>query len=202
MGVTRRFCIAPALARLIMRERPTMRVVEGHFLPSDDRLAYVLFEDNTCTLVLITKPGSEAEEQERTGLPAKQGQFLLEVCTGTLVCYRVSLAIGDGREAFVSSFSIPGSLHLVEVVFEGQQQADQFVPPLWFGPEITDDVTFEHNTMATRGMPEQALVPITDTSIHAVLDLFDDIERSRWSPVRGEVEPLRAVQRTKASGSQ
>lgn len=193
MAVVRRFLLSPAVARLIMRERPATRVVEGHFQPSDNRLAYVLFEGDTCNLVLISNPGSEAEEEERTEVTAKQGKFLLEVCIGTLVCHLVPLSIGKGLEALVSSFSIPGPLHLIEVEFMDQEQASEFVPLLWFGAEVTDDQTFEHNAMATRGMPEQTLVPISDASIHAVLDLLEDAARSQWSPSPRVVEPLRAV---------
>lgn len=197
----RRFLVASSLARLITRERPATRIVEGHFAPSDNRLSYVLFEDNACSLVLITNPGAADEEEDRTEVPSRQGQFLLEVCAGTLVWHRVPLALDAGRNAWIKSFSVPGSLHMIEVEFQDTQQADGFTPPLWFGPEVRDDPAFEHSAMAVAGLPKQPPVPLTDVGLHAVLDLLDGGGRPRWSaprPVESVVEPFRPVQRTGA----
>lgn len=195
MNVVRRFLLSSSLARLISRERPATRIVEGHFPASDGRQSYVLFEDSKCDLVLITTAGSAEAEEERTEVPSKQGQFLLEVCAGTLVYHRVSLPLEGGRNAWLASFSVPGSLHLIEVEFEDQQQAAGFAPPLWFGPEVVDDPSFEHNAMAVDGFPQQPDVPISDVSLHAVLDLLDGGRSSSalyGRHAHGVVQPLRA----------
>jgi hypothetical protein len=206
MKAVRRFLLASSLARLITRERPASRIVEGHFAPSDDRLSYVLFEDNTCSLVLITNPGAAEEEEERTEVPSKQGQFLLEVCAGTLVWHRVSLPLEEGRAAWIKSFSVPGALHLIELEFEDVQRADEFAPPLWFGPEVRDDPAFEHNSLAVAGLPKPQPVPLTDVSLHAVLDLLDGGGRPRWPAqarqAQAVVEPFRPVQRPGAEPPQ
>ena len=202
MKVVRRFLLASSLARLITRERQATRIVEGHFPPSDNRLSYVLFEENACSLVLITNPGGAQEEEDRTEVPSKQGQFLLEVCAGTLVWHRVAVVLDDGRDAWVKSFSVPGSLHLIELEFDDQKQGTGFAPPLWFGPEIRDDPGFEHNAMAISGLPKQPSVPLTDVSLHAVLDLLDGGGRPRWAgqarQSQGVVEPFRPAQRNEA----
>jgi CYTH domain-containing protein len=202
MRLVRRFLIASSLARLITRERPATRIVEGHFAPSDNRMSYVFFEDDTCSLVLITNPGAPDEEEDRTEVPPKQGQFLLEVCAGTLVWHRLSLPLESGQEAEIKSFSVPGSLHLIELGFEDQKQADNFTPPLWFGPEVREEPAFDHNAMAVSGIPKQPPVPVTDVSLHAVLDLLEGRARPRWPANSGAgsavVERLRPVQRTSA----
>jgi CYTH domain-containing protein len=199
MRPVRRFLLAPSLARLMLREQSTARMVEGHFPASQGRLSYVLFEDNACSLVLISNPGSPDEEEERTEVPGKQGQFLLEVCAGTLVYHRAKVPVGGGREALVSSYSIPGPLSLIEVELDDRQQADAFVPPIWFGPEVSDNEGFDHNAMATAGLPAQPIVPLTDAALNAVLDILDFGGRPQrpaipMRPNSGTVEPLRPAQ--------
>ncbi|HEX2257714.1 MAG TPA: hypothetical protein VHG92_13645 [Afifellaceae bacterium] len=195
----RRYLFASSLARLLLREQSVARVVEGHFPASQGRQSYVLFEDNTCSLVLISNPGSPDEEEERTEVPGKQGQFLLEVCAGTLVYHRAMVPIGGGRDAVLSSYSVPGSLHLIEVEFADRQQADSFMAPIWFGPEVTGEEGFDHNAMAIAGLPKQPIVSLSDAGLNAVLDILDFGGRPQRAaiPLRqatGIVEPLRPAQ--------
>jgi len=199
MRTARRYLVASSLARLLLREQSPVRVVEGHFPPSQGRRSYVLFEDSTCNLVLISEPGSADEEEERTEVPSKQGQFLLEVCAGTLVYHRALVPIGGGREAAICSYSVPASLHLIEVEFQDGKQAGAFVPPIWFGPDVSDDEGFDHTAMATAGLPKQPLVPLSDAAVNAVIDLLDFGGRPQRPaiPLRagnGAVEALRPVQ--------
>lgn len=172
MRIARQFLLASSLARLLAREASAVRIVEGHFPASENRLSYVLFEDSTCNLVLITNPGSPVPDEERTEVTPKQGQFLLEVCAGTLAYHRISVALGGGREAHVNSFSIPGPLNLIEMDFDDQEQADAFAPPIWFGPEVTDEPGFDRHAIATAGLPAHSEVPVSDASVQAVLDLL------------------------------
>lgn len=175
MSTIRRFLVASSIARLITRERSAKRIVEGHFPASDDRLSYVLFADSLCQLVLVTNPGSDSEEEERTEVPAKQGEFLMQVCTGSLAYQRCSVDVG-GHAAHLSSFRIPEGLHLIEVEFEDPGQAPEFEPAAWFGLEVTGEAGYDHNTIATIGLPHQPEVALSDDALHAVLDLLEGPE--------------------------
>jgi hypothetical protein len=196
MSTARRFLLASSFARILLRECSANRVVEGHFPASHNRLSYVLFGDSTCSLVLVTNPGSPEAEVERTEVPGKQGQFLLEVCAGTLVYQRIVIGIDGARHAAITSFSVPGPLHLVELEFEDGEQADAFSAPIWFGPEVTGDPAFDHHAIATNGLPTQQAAPLSDASLHAVLDLLDGDSRSqsdlRGRQAHGVVEPFRS----------
>jgi CYTH domain-containing protein len=180
MSVSRRFLVASSVARLIMRERSGTPIVEGHFPASDDRLSYVLFQGTGCQLVLITKPGADAEEEEWTDVPAKQGEFLMEVCAGRLAYHRCLLEIG-GQQAHLESFRIPDRLHLIEIRFDGPDHAKAFEPPLWFGPEVSGDAGYEHNAIATNGRPDQPEIALSDDAIHALLNLVDQSEGQQGS---------------------
>jgi CYTH domain-containing protein len=200
MSTTRRYLLASSLARLLLRERSAVRIVEGHFPPSQGRRSYVLFEDASCNLVLISNPGSLDEEEERTEVPSKQGQFLLEVCAGTLAYHRAVVPLGGGREAAVSSYTVPGAIHLIEVEFDDADQADSFMPPIWFGPDVTGDEGYDHTAMATAGLPKQPIVAISDAGLNALLDLLEYGGGGAQRPAvpirqgNGVVEPLRPAQ--------
>jgi hypothetical protein len=185
MSVSRRFLVASSVARLIMRERSGTPFVEGHFPASDERLSYVLFQGTGCQLVLVTKPGTDAEEEERADVPTKQGEFLMEVCAGRLAYQRCLIEIGR-EQAHLESFRIPDCLHLIEIQFDGQDQARAFEPPLWFGPEVSGYVGYEHNTIATNGHPDQPEIALSDDAINALLDLLGQPE-GQQEPIQPEV---------------
>jgi CYTH domain-containing protein len=192
MPVARLFLVASSLARLIMRERATTRIVEGHFPASDDRLSYVLFDQSGSHLVLVTKPGSDLQEEERADVSAKQGEFLMEVCAGRLAYQRCLIEIGS-QQAHVESFRVPEGLHLIEVLFDEPDQANEFVPPIWFGPEVTDDAGHERNAIATKGLPDQPEIALSDDAINALLDLLDGTSEERMAVPA--VTPTEAVEK-------
>ena len=193
MSSVRRFVIASSIARLITRERHDVRIVEGHFPASHERRSHVLFEGRTCHLVLVTKPDTEWEEEERTEVPAKQGEFLMEVCAGSLAYHRSSIEV-DGRPVRIESFRLPEGLHLIEVQFDEPDQVYDFDPPIWFGPEVTGDAGYERNAIATKGLPDQPKIAVSDDAINALLDYLDEPKGQQGSiqqeVARGMVEPF------------
>jgi CYTH domain-containing protein len=194
MSSVRRFLVASSIARLITRQRHDVRVVEGHFPPSHERRSHVLFEGATCHLVLVTKPDTEwEEEEERTEVSAKQGEFLMEVCAGSLAYHRSSIEVG-GRPVRVESFRLPEGLHLIEVQFDEPDQANQFVPPIWFGPEVAGDAGYERNALATKGLPNQPEIALSDDAINALLDHLEQPEGQQGliqqEVASGRVEPF------------
>lgn len=44
-------------------------------------------------------------------------------------------------------------LYTVEVEFTSQQQAERFLPPSWFGSDITHDNRYKNNHLSTYGLP-------------------------------------------------
>ncbi|MDK3018322.1 CYTH domain-containing protein [Pseudodonghicola flavimaris] len=45
-------------------------------------------------------------------------------------------------------------LRVVEVEFASEQEARRFVPPAWFGAEVTDDARYGNRVLVTAGLPE------------------------------------------------
>lgn len=104
----------------------------------------------------------ERRQEATTAIVNREEEFLLsqqsflslrDKCEGRLVCktrYRVPL--GDGHVAEVDIFH--GShegLRIVEVEFASTEEADRFVPPAWFGDEVSDDPRYRNSYMAIHG---------------------------------------------------
>jgi adenylate cyclase len=47
-------------------------------------------------------------------------------------------------------------LSVAEVEFDTEEAADAFEPPAWFGCEVTDDVRFKNQRLASEGAPTDA----------------------------------------------
>ena len=77
----------------------------------------------------------------------------------------------------------PGRLDLVSIVFASKEDAESFEPPIWFGPEVTADSTYQNLTIALKGLPAVPDVPLSDAALHSLLD-------SLGSPMGKEQEHL------------
>ena len=78
------------------------------------------------------------------------------LCPGTCMIekrrYKIPLADGLVAELHVHAGHLTG-FNYVEVEFSDVEGAKKFVPPTWFGREVTDDVRFSYGTLAqARGM--------------------------------------------------
>ena len=167
MSTTRRFLVAPALVRLLRKERGSSRITEGHFAPQGGRNSFVRVDGQACQLILVNN-GVE----ERTEVPRAHGDALLDVCPGKAAYDRTTLASG-GREIAIDRYVSPGSIDLVSVVFDEASQASSFQPPVWFGREVTNEPTFERSALAIQGVPAAAELSLSNAALDAVLDIIE-----------------------------
>lgn len=178
MTVTRRFLLASSIARLVRRDRGSEPVIEAHFSPSETRQSYVLFEGGTCHLVLLTTgPGGELDE-ERAEVSGRQGAFLVDVSAGTIGYNRARLKLGS-HEISINCVTTPGALAWAELEFEAEQDAESFQPPDWFGPEVSSDPAYSRQSVAINGLPDLPDVPVSNDSLHSVLDFLERSARGR-----------------------
>jgi CYTH domain-containing protein len=190
MTITRRFLVAPALARLIRRERGSVRIAEGHFPSQTERASFIQVEDGMCHLVLVTS-GPDGTVEERADVPRAHADALLDVCAGKLAYDRVSLPLGDD-EALLDRFSGAGILDLASVAFETQDAAAAFLAPVWFGDEVTDDAAYSNQALAVSGLPAPREVYLSNGALDAVIDLLDSRGAQRVAaPRRDAMESLR-----------
>lgn len=172
MVSTRRFLMASSLARLIRKERGGTRVTEGHFPNQADRSSYVHIEGDQGSLVLITS-GPGAPVEERTSVPRSHAEALLDVTPGKVDYVRTDLSIGS-REIQISRFVTPGPLDLIVVEFEENDDAKDFRPLPWFGPEVTTEAAYQNRSIALNGLPPALDVPLSNAALNSLLDTLEN----------------------------
>ncbi len=173
MSVVRRFLVAPSLVRLIRKERGGSKITEGYFAPQAGRTSYVRVDGQNCHLVLVTTAPDGTSSEERTDVPRAHGDALLDVCSGKAIYDRAVLALGNGREALVDRYATPGALDLLSVVFDDPAQAAAFVPPAWFGDDVTENSAYDRHSVAIQGVPQTGEVPLNNAALEAILDLLE-----------------------------
>lgn len=174
MTIIRRFLLAPSFARLVRKERGSVRMTEGYFPTQSGRNSHVLVEAGQCHLVLVTPEDGAVPGEERTEVPRAHADALLDVCAGKTVYERTRVAIGGGREALVDRITHPGALDLVSVEFDDRDAAATFLSPPWFGPETTADAAFDRRAIALGGLPAAGEVALSNAALEALLDMLED----------------------------
>lgn len=172
MPITRRFLVASSFSRLVRKERGTEVVTEGHFPTHSGRHSHVRIENGRSYLVLTCSGEGDEASEDWTELPPVHANSLLNVCRGKVMFERCRLPL-DEREAYVDHFTKPGVLDLVSVQFATEADAKAFVAPLWFGEEITNKQSYANRALALSGSPPVSETPLSDTALHALLDIVE-----------------------------
>jgi CYTH domain-containing protein len=170
MKIERTFLIAPALVRLLQRERMVSReIVEGYLSRTPERLYFVRVEPDNCNLLLVVNADG-ARTEDRAKVSGAQAQAFLDACRGRITYRRNLVRIGLGLDVYLDRFE---RLDLVSVQFDDATTASAFVVPAWFGPEVTEDPAYQKSSLALDGMPETGEVPVSNAAIIAFLDCLE-----------------------------
>jgi hypothetical protein len=133
--------------------------------------------------VLVTTDQNGGPVEERTEVPRAHADALFDVCAGRTIYDRARIAVGDGREALVDRFTIPGALDLIAVEFQDPDDAASFLTPPWFGPEVTADPSYDPRHVALGGLPAAVDLPLSNETLDALLDTLEDrLGRGRYAP--------------------
>src|SRR3954468_3870521 len=170
----RRFLVASSLARLIRTEGDMVgRIVEGYFPIRPDRDHFVSLEPGHSYLVLA--PAKEgAGEEERTEVPRSQAEALLPICAGKVGFECTIVPLRGDTQALLQRFVAPGSLDLLSVEFAAGEDADGFVPPAWFGPEVTQNPAYHRGSLARTGLPASEDIPLSNAMLEELLDVIEE----------------------------
>ncbi|MGJ3263518.1 MAG: hypothetical protein ACFE0R_09820 [Salinarimonas sp.] len=173
MKQQRRYAIAPSFVRLIRRERPGVRVLEGHFPDQPDRRSHVRLEGDRCELVLETLQDGATSGEERTEVSRAQGEILLDVCAGKVSYERIRMDAGEGPIMVVDRYLAPSTAALVRVAFDSDDEARGYKAPPWFGPELGGEEAIEPRALALGARPPLYEGPIADAALDSLLDHLD-----------------------------
>jgi CYTH domain-containing protein len=178
MVAYRRYLIASSLARLIRKERGGNRVTEGHFPNQADRSSFVIVDGDKGILVLLQN-GANGPTEERTDVPRAHAEALLDVTPGKLDYLLTNLTVGT-RDIQIARFVTPGPLDMISVSFESEEEANDFRPLSWFGPDVTSDKIYQNRSIALEGLPQVPDVSLTNAALNSLLDTLEN----RYSSAR------------------
>jgi CYTH domain-containing protein len=172
MVAYRRYLIASSLARLIRKERGGNRVTEGHFPNQADRSSFVIVDGEKGNLVLV-HAGADGPVEERTEVPRAHAEALLDVTPGKLDYLLTHLTVGT-RDIQVARFVTPGPLDMISVSFESEDEARDFRPLSWFGPDVTKEAVYQNRAIALNGPPQVPEVPLSNAALNSLLDTLEN----------------------------
>lgn len=178
MVAYRRYLIASSLARLIRKERGGNRVTEGHFPNQADRSSFVIVDGDKGSLVLLQN-GANGPVEERTDVPRAHAEALLDVTPGKLDYLLTHLTVGT-RDIQIARFVTPGPLDMISVSFESEEEAKDFRPLSWFGPDVTSETIYQNRSIALEGLPQVPDVTLSNAALNSLLDTMEN----RYSSAR------------------
>ena len=123
--------------------------------------------------------------EDRTDVPRSHAEALLEVAPGTVTYERSRLRLRN-HEALIDRFITPGPLDFVTVEFAARVDADTFLPPVWFGSEVTDDDSYSNRMMAIVGKPRAPEAPLSNAALESMLDLLEGGRTKRQPGTSGQ----------------
>lgn len=149
LEIERKFLVAelPVLDNLM-----SVRIHQGYFTQAGDSVEIRLRRiGSDCFLTLKSTGGVEREEYE---VPITEEQFQVLWPATAPRHFEKTRYIGslpDGLTFELDVFSGDlAPLKLVEVEFSSREAADRFIPPPWFGKDVSEDASFKGRSLATR----------------------------------------------------
>lgn len=168
MSTARVFLLASALARLIEKERGGDLVRQGFFPDRTGRSAHVQVTGETGHLILVAQPSTSPLE-EPAEISRAQAEALLDLTAGRTEYLSIPIDIGS-HSAIIQRFVTPAPLDLISVAFKHDKAARKFQPPVWFGPEVTSEPTYQVRSLALTGLPTTPEVEVTNEALNSLLD--------------------------------
>lgn len=192
MPTVRRFLIASSLARLVRKERSADRITEGYFPNQAGRSTHVQVTRDKGYLILATAGSGGEPVEERTEVPRAHAAALLDVAARKVDYARSQLTVGS-YEIHLDRYVTPGPLDLLSVEFASADEALAFHPPLWVGPEVSQESAYHSRALALEGMPKIPDVPLSNAALDSLLDALEN----RVRPTR-TTEPAAHTERSSA----
>ena len=153
MEIERKFLVAKLPPELDSLEGVSIR--QGYIIVADDNFELRLRQKDDCFYQTIKQGSGLVRQEYEIELTADQFNSLwpltadrriqkvrYKIPVGNLIC---ELDIFGGRLS---------GLQLVEVEFDSVAQSSAFMPPTWFGDEVTEDSRYKNQQLALCGLPK------------------------------------------------
>ncbi len=143
MEIERKFLISkmPDLSGLKTRE-----IIQGYL---SVRPVVRVRKDNDDYYLTYKNGGGMAHQEENLLLDRESFLHLLEKCDGSRIeKTRYEFPLSDHLIAEIDIFhGAHEGLRFLEVEFPDIQTAENFIPPAWFGPEVTKDPRYHNSSL-------------------------------------------------------
>lgn len=196
----RRFSIAPAFVRLIRRDRPGIRIVEGHFPDQPERRSHVRLENESCELVLESVEDGRVTAEERTEVSRAQGEVLLDVCAGKVSYERLRIDLSEDVVVLIERVLTPAPSQTARIAFQSAEAAEAFRPPLWLGPELKADEAAGPRAVALGARPKAYDGPLSNAGLESLLDLLERSASQRYGARGGRDDLVMSALKRLARG--
>ena len=141
-----------------LERHPATRIEQGYIVVADDGTEVRLRRAGPRTTLTLKRGSGRVRMEEEIEIDPDRFMRLWPLSEGRRVeKTRYELPAGPEHtiEADVYSGPLDG-LVTAEIEFRSADDADAFIPPDWFGPEITDDRRYSNQRLATDGIPTDA----------------------------------------------
>ena len=102
----------------------------------------------------IKHGGGEVRVEEELELDARRADALWELTEGRRLQKTRRMMRVEGLEVSVDEyFGELQGLVVAEVEFDDEPAAREFMPPAWFGREVTGDGAYKNRSLSVRGLP-------------------------------------------------
>lgn len=153
MEIERKFLLASEPESLVSSPSSSLR--QGYLVVCPDGETRVRSEDDSRTLTVKSGSGRSRAECE-IALTAEQFDALWPATESRRVeKRRYRVALGEHTAEIDIYEGALAGLRVVEVEFESEADADSFVPPPWFGREVTDERGYKNAALALHGWPAE-----------------------------------------------
>jgi CYTH domain-containing protein len=100
--------------------------------------------------------GTKKREEFEVELLKPQFSTLWPLCNNLIIHkYRYEIPLEGGKHADLDIYKneLKG-LYTVEVEFDTEEECDSFMPPDWFGLEVTEDSRYSNFQLTLNGLPK------------------------------------------------
>ncbi|AXT26319.1 CYTH domain-containing protein [Ruegeria sp. AD91A] len=151
--IERKFLVAN-LPDLSKAKKAVVR--QGYLTAPDDSAELRLRQKNDAYFLTLKGVGGLVRMEREAEITAEQFDTFWPETEGRRVeKIRYTAQLQDGLVFELDVFAGDlAPLCLVEVEFTSQDQAARYVPPDWFGTDVTDDTRYKNKTMAINGVPD------------------------------------------------
>ncbi|MBS1843071.1 MAG: CHAD domain-containing protein [Actinobacteria bacterium] len=205
--IERKFLVAE-----MPRAESAAATIEQGYLALDDR-GEVRLRRIGGELLLTAKSGhGEMREEVEVSIHPRAFEALWPLTAGRRVRkVRHYVPLGEGLRAEIDVYDGPlEGLRTAEVEFNSPEEADSFTPPPWLGEELTGDVRYSNQRLATDGLPgkredvemetQAASGPSRSFRLLADESAADGVRRAIAGRLDKAAERLREVSETGADG--